>query len=124
MKKKKVLLTLAASAAMMLISCRTTPVSMTSSNTPVHDKVVEENLGKTSGESSAYSVLGLWMIGRPDTDAAVQSAIQKKGGDALINVYVYETTVWYVALGITTVKVEGEAVKLSKAGAKDDKPKK
>ena len=92
-------------------SCITAPVCLTSSTTPIQEKAVMQNLGKTEGTSSTWSVLGLWMIGRPDIGAAIDEAVQKKDGDALINVRCYETFRWYLLFSTTTVRVEGEAVK-------------
>jgi hypothetical protein len=93
-------------------SCSTTPISYTSSITPMDGKRVVENLGKTEGRDSAYSILGLYMIGRPDLDSALRSAIEKKNGDTLINVSCYETYSWFILFSKTTVLIEGDAVKL------------
>lgn len=124
MKKKSIRFAIFASvAAIMFSSCVTYPVSMSPSSTPVHDKIIGENLGKTEGSDAVYSVLGLWMIGRPDIDSAVKSALAKKNGEALINVRVYETTVWYVLFTRTIVRVEGEAVTFRRTGEKDEKKK-
>ena len=92
-------------------SCSTSPISYTSSVTPMEGKVIVENLGKTQGDDSAYSILGIYMIGRPDLDLALRSAIEKKGGDTLINVSCYETYSWFLFFSKSTVLVEGEAVK-------------
>lgn len=94
----------------LLSACITTPVSVTSSTTPVHDKKVTVNYGPVQGSHRAWSVFGLWMIGRPDIDKAIQNALQKKGGDALINVTCYEKTAWFLFVSMHTVVVEGEAV--------------
>jgi hypothetical protein len=97
------------------VSCSTAPVCVTSSVTPLQGKTITENLGKTKGSDSAFSILALYMIGRPDLDAALKEAIQAKGGDTLINVRCYETWSWFILFSITTVKVEGDAVKLGAA---------
>jgi hypothetical protein len=98
-------------AALVFGSCSTSPISYTSSVTPMEGKRVVENLGKTQGKDSAYSILGIYMIGRPDLDLALKSAIEKKGGDTLINVSCYETYSWFILFSITTVSVEGDAVR-------------
>ena len=98
-------------AILIFGSCSTSPISYTSSVTPMEGKRVVEYLGKTEGKDSAYSILGLYMIGRPDLDLALKSAIEKKGGDTLINVSCYETYGWFILFSRTTVSVEGEAVK-------------
>jgi hypothetical protein len=76
------------------------------------NKVVIENLGPTSGEDSAVSLFGLFMFDRPDIDKAIERAITNKGADTLINVKCYETTAYTILFYRTTVRVEGEAVKL------------
>jgi hypothetical protein len=93
--------------------CVTTPVCITSSNTPVNGKSVQENLGETRGSDSAISILGLWMVGRPDTGAAIDEAINGKKADALINIQCYQETAYYILFSLTTVVVEGEAVKFA-----------
>lgn len=100
---------------LLAVSC-TTPVCITSSVTPLQNKTISENLGKTKGSDTAYAVFGLYMIGRPDLDLAIQEAIKLAGGDTLINVRCYETCTWLLLLSINTVTVEGEAVKLGSTG--------
>jgi hypothetical protein len=100
-------------SCMILISCSTVPICITPSNMPLHDKSVSENLGKTEGKDSAYSILGLFMIGRPDIEAAMKEAIKAKNGDALINIRCYETSVYFILFSVNTVRVEGEAVKFA-----------
>jgi len=111
MKDKIKLVIFIAFAAIVCSSCSTTPISYTSSVTPMEGKRIIENLGKTEGEDSAYSILGIYMLGRPDLDLALRSAIEKAGGDTLINVSCYETYSWFIFFSITTVRVEGEAVR-------------
>ena len=108
---------------LFLSACITTPVSVTSSTTPVHDKKVTVNYGPVQGSHRAWSVLGLWMIGRPDIDKAIQNALQQKGGDALINVTCYEKTAWFLFVSMHTVVVEGEAVSFAKENPETDSKK-
>ena len=105
-------------------SCITTPVTVTSSTTPMHDKKISSNYGRVQGSDRAWSVFGLWMVGRPDIDIAIQDALKKKGGDALINVTCYETAAWFFFVSSHTVVVEGEAVALVKEAAESEKDKK
>jgi hypothetical protein len=112
MKNKTKLGIFSTLAAILIFgSCSTTPISYTASVTPMEGKRIVENLGKTEGKDSAYSILGVYMIGRPDLDLALKSAIEKKGGDTLINVSCYEIYSWFILFSKTTVSVEGEAVK-------------
>ncbi|MDY6933372.1 MAG: hypothetical protein SVZ03_04020 [Spirochaetota bacterium] len=102
-----------------LTSCITSPVCITSSTTPLNNTAKIENLGKTEGSDSAWSLFGLWMFGKPNIDTAIKEAVQKRDGNALIYVRCYETISYYILFSITTVTVEGEAIKLSVAGAEN-----
>jgi hypothetical protein len=97
-------------AAALLTSCITTPVTVTSSTTPMQDKKITMNYGPVQGTNRTWSLFGLWMIGRPDIDKAIQDALKKKGGEALINVTCYEKTAWYFFFSLHYVVIEGEAV--------------
>ncbi len=98
------------------ISCiSTSPVCITSSNTPLMNKKISQNLGKVEANSgisfnSSY-ILGLWMIGKPDIQSAIDKALLQKGADALINIKCYENFYWFAIWGFKTVTVEGEAIK-------------
>ncbi len=94
-----------------IFSCSTVPVCITSSTTPLNNKIIKENLGKSEGSDNTLSLLGLWMIGRPDIDLAIEKAILKKNGDALINVRCYETSKWYFFYSVNIVTVVGDVVK-------------
>lgn len=95
-------------------SCITVPVTMTPSNTPLFDRTVSENHGLVRGTHTTGSILGLWMIKRPDIDKAITRALEQKGGDALINVRCYEQVSWFVFFSLHKVIVEGEAVTFKK----------
>jgi len=99
--------------AAIITGCSTAPVCITSSVTPMNGKIITENLGKCEGKDSAYSFLGLFMIGRPDLDLAIKDALSRKGGDTLVNVRCYESLNYYLLFSINTVTVEGEAVKFT-----------
>ena len=107
------LLLLAVVISLGSFSCSTAPVCVTSSSAPIYGKMAAQNLGKTEGSSSTWSFLGLWMVGRPDIGAALDEAVRRKGGDALVNVRCYETWRWFVLFSTTTVYVEGEAVRIT-----------
>ncbi len=111
--RMKILPVTVLSAALLLVTaCSTSPICLTPSTTPLQGKVVEKKLGKAEGTDSAFSFLGLWMWGRPDIERALKEAVAQKGGDALIDVHCYETYRWFVLFGVTTFRIEGEAVKL------------
>jgi len=91
-------------------SCMTAPVTVTSSTTPLIDKAIGVNHGRVQGTNRTWSLFGLWMFKRPDIDKAIQDALAKKGGDALINVSCYEKTAWFLFFSLHWVVIEGDAV--------------
>ena len=99
------------SVFLFVSACITTPVSLTSSNTPLEGKRVVQNQGKVYGSDTAWSFLGLWMIGRPDIEEALQEALRVKGGDALTDVRCYETYRWFLIFSTTTVGVGRPALR-------------
>jgi len=116
MKKITIILS-SLSLAVMLGSC-VSPIGLTSSSTPLQGKIIEENLGASEGSHGSVAVLGLYSIGRPDIDIAIDEAVKKKGGDALINVRLYESTSYFVLFSYTKVIVKGDVVRFSSAPLK------
>ncbi len=96
---------------MLILSSCTTYFQKAQSLVPLAGKHTV-NLGHVTGSDSAWSILGLWMIGRPDTHEAISKALKNKNGDTLINVSGRETTLWFLLFSVTTVTVEGDAVKI------------
>ena len=119
MKRTLIITFIAGFAAMA--GCSTVPIASTSSATPLAGKTITENLGKVKGSDSAWSVLGLYMIGRPDIDAAMKQALESNGGDALTNVRLYKRWSYFVVVDCTTVIVEADAVKLAQDKAAPSK---
>ena len=99
--------------ALLLSGCSTSPVCVTSSLTPLQGRTVTENLGHCKGSDTAYSVLGIYMIGRPDINIAIQKALDSKKGDTMINVRCYETYGYFLFFSTSTVTVEGDAIKFA-----------
>lgn len=99
--------------ALLLSACSTTPVCVTSSLTPLQGKTVAENLGACKGSDTAWSILGIYMIGRPDINFAIKEALDSKKGDTMINVRCYETYGYFLFFSRSTVTVEGDAIKFS-----------
>ena len=97
----------------LLISC-ITPAGITTATTPLYDKVIVENHGKVRDTDSVWALFGLWMFGRPDIDEAINDALSQKGGNALINVKVYNNKQFFFLFSRDQVIVEGEAVTLKK----------
>lgn len=110
--------------AVFTLSCVTTPVGIVPSNIPLNDKKVSENLGRVKSSDTAVSILGIWMVGRPDFDKAIKESIALKNGDALINISIYETYTYFILFSLTKVSVEGDAVKLAPLAEKKEEKKK
>ena len=108
---KKLVLFAIITATLLAASCSTAPICATSSITPMEGKKVTENLGRTSGSDSAFSVFGLFMIGSPDMQKAIEKALKEKGGDTLINVRCYEVMRYYLLFSTTEFVIYGDAVK-------------
>ncbi len=121
--RNRVIFIFLAGALLLHHACITSPVAVTSSTTPVHDKKIIMNYGPVQGSHRVWSVFGLWMVGRPDIDLAIKDALKKKGGDALINVSCYQKTGWYFFVSETRVVVEGEAVSFEPVSPEKDKGK-
>ena len=108
---------------LLFTACASTPVPKLQSTVPIAEGTKYENLGRSSGSSSTWSFLGLWMRGRPDVDRAFAEAIDKKKGDAMIDVTCRERTLWFILFSVTTVKVQGEVVKFIPMEKKDARKK-
>lgn len=88
-----------------------TPMGMTSSSTPLHNRAIVEILGQAEGSDWSWSLLGLWSVGLPNMDKAINKAIASKNGDALINVRWYEKHYYFVLFSVTKVIVTGQVIK-------------
>ncbi|MGB4269073.1 MAG: hypothetical protein WBK20_07815 [Spirochaetota bacterium] len=120
--KKTALFLLLFMITAVITSC-VTPMGMTSSSTPLYNKTITENLGQAEGSDWSWSLLGLWSIGKPDMDKAINNAIASKNGDALINVRWYEKHYYFVLFSITKVIVTGQVVKTVPVEIKESKQK-
>ncbi len=105
----------------IISGCSTSPVCVTSSLTPLQGKTVTGNLGECSGSDTAWSILGIYMIGRPDINRAVQKALDSKKGDTMINVRCYETYSYFLFFSTSTVTVEGDAIKFAEPAVAEEK---
>ncbi len=116
--KKSIIFTLIA-ALLSAVSCSTVPVCSTSSVSPMEGRSVTENLGRTKGSSTAVSILGLFMIGGPDMQMAIDEAVTSKKADTLINVRCYENYRYYFLFSTTEFVVYGDAVKVADAPSEE-----
>ena len=91
------------------------PLCIAPSNIPVSADEIEENLGQSEGSTSSHCILGIWMNKEPDIAAAIKEAVEKKEGDALINIQCYEKNRFYLFYSIKKIRITGEVVKLKKS---------
>jgi len=102
-----------ACAILLLATGCISSMGMTSATTPVQGRQYEV-LGKSEGcAAGAWAILGLWAIGRPDIDRAIEKAAQSKKGDALINVRWYTRTWYFFLFSVDQVIVKGDVIRFS-----------
>ncbi len=111
MKRISTAILIVAGFSLLLSSC-VSSMGMTQSNIPLQGKTYEK-LGTGEGDSSVYSVFGLWQVGHTDIDGAIKRAIAEKNGDALINITWQERTYWFILVGWHHLEVKGEVVKFT-----------
>jgi hypothetical protein len=78
---------------------------------PLDGRAVAENLGPVKGSDHTFMLLW-YMIGRPEPADAIAEALEKKGGDALLNARIRQVNYPFIAFTLVRVTAEGEAVKL------------
>ncbi len=81
-----------------------------------------KSLGKAKGMASSFNLFHLFTITeKADIDYAINEAIGKKQGDALINIRYYkDTDFWFVGT-VDKIIVEGEVIKYEEQPAKSAK---
>ena len=77
--------------------------------------VMEASQAKRRAARRAQALRGAGISHR-ECHLAIQDALKKKGGDALINVSCYEKTSWFFFVSENKVVVEGEAVSFDAGG--------
>ena len=96
-----------------LTGCAHMPGGISSSTTPINNRAYEE-LGKVSGTSSKVMLFGLLPIsGSNNTQDAVDSAKEKLGADALIDVTVEAYSQWWILWSNNTTKVTGKGIRFN-----------
>lgn len=97
----------------ILFSSCVTPGGITASSTPLHNKKYEVVGGSKGKSNYSWSLFGVWTFGKPDVGKAVDNAVKKKDGDAMVNVKWYEKTYYFILFSLHRVYVEGDVVKFS-----------
>ena len=113
MKTKLKILSFSLLLLSVFSSCITSTICQTPSLSPMQNKTISEDLGQTFGSDWAVSVLGIYMIGRPDIDLAIEQAKSSKNADTLVDVSCYESYAYFILFSISIVRIEGKAVRLS-----------
>ena len=74
-----------------------------------------QELGPVEGEACRYFVLAIIPFGRSDFQRAVDDALEKKGGDAIVNVTVASSLYGFIPIynvfSFTCTTVQGVAIK-------------
>lgn len=92
------------------------PRGIAVSNIPIQSENIEENLGRAQAQDKAWKIFMI-PLSKPDISQAMEKAIQKKQGDAMINIQLYEKKMNFIVFGCNAAIVTGEVVKLKKAEA-------
>jgi len=92
-----------------LMGCVSAPAGLAASTTPVVPGSYKV-LGHATGSSSYFSLLSIFPFGHPDYDGAIQNAVQKFNGNALVNVRSYSTLTFLYVVSITSLTVEGDVI--------------
>ena len=95
----------------VLAGCATTPGGVAASNTPLEGKQYTV-LGPTAGKDRLVRLfMVLPVSGSNSLRAALDEAIRRKGGDALINITVESYSHYWLLFSTHATKVEGEAIR-------------
>lgn len=92
------------------------PGGLTDSTAPVNQKGYRI-MGRSEGSVSKASLFGLIPLGKADMEEAIQKAIEKRGGDELINVTWYHTYTNYYVVQVYTFTVRGTVIKYAEGAA-------
>ena len=103
-----------ASISILLIlmpSCATSPGGIAASTTPINGREYKV-LGNVSETSSRVALLGVLPIsGKNSTRDAIESAIESKSGDAMINVTVDAHHEFWLLFTRMVTSIEGDVIK-------------
>ncbi len=98
----------------MIAGCATVPGGIAPSTVPIEGRSYT-NLGPSAGTDSAIRLLGIFPISTGNsTRDAMETAIGKKGGDALINVTVEYYTEFWILFSRAVTEVQGDVIKFDK----------
>lgn len=102
---------------LVLAGCAVTPLGLTDSSTPLEGTNGQHRpyqvLGKAEGSQGYFSLFGLIPFGSNDFRAAMDDAVKKLNGDALVNVrYWYRVSNYFVGT-YASIEVEGDVIKFT-----------
>jgi len=97
--------------AALTTSCVHFPGGIAPSTTPIEGRKYKV-LGKTTGTDSHVKVLWIFPVsGSNSVRTAIENAIEKKGGDALIEVTIDFYSQWWILFSTYTITAEGYVIK-------------
>lgn len=104
---------------MLLISafsgCAVVPVGLIDSSTPLENTNGKHHpykiLGRAEGSHGAFSLFGFIPFGKADFELAMNDAVRKLNGDALINVRYWHRGSNYFVGTYSSLEVEGDVIK-------------
>ena len=110
MKNIAVLLVL----AFVFVGCAVVPIGLIDSSTPLQDGDGNQRpykvLGRSEGSNGAFSLFGFIPFGRADLEAAMDDAITKLNGDALINVRYWNRGTFAFFGTYSSIEVAGDVI--------------
>ncbi len=114
MKKSAAILGLAL-VATLLAGCVTRPVSVSQSTWPTEHKDYSI-LGKTMGTATSVYLLGFipLTVSRNPAREALDDAMNRKGGDALLDVAMDQSLQYYILFSIHKTKVHGTCISIKR----------
>ena len=105
-------------ALALLAGCAVAPVGLTDSSTPLMGVDGQSRryqiLGKAHGSQGFVSLLGILPFGEPDIKSAIDDAVRKLNGDAMINPRYWYRAYYVFLFSYQTVEVEGDVIKFLK----------
>lgn len=97
------------------VGCAVVPVGLIDSSTPLDNTNGKHRpykvLGKADGSHGAFSLFGFIPFGKADFELAMNDAVRKLNGDALINVRYWNRGSYYFVGTYSSVEVEGDVIK-------------
>ncbi|MDR3610001.1 MAG: hypothetical protein P4L27_05530 [Ignavibacteriaceae bacterium] len=103
--------------ALLISGCSVIPLGLSDSSTPLNNSDGThrqyEVLGKAEGTQGYFTLFSLIPFGSPDFSVAINDAVKKFDGDALINVRYWYRVSDYLIGTYSSIEVEGDVIKFN-----------